>query len=309
MLRKVGAFAPGHVSGLFYMQDKSSNPLYAGSLGAGYSLLKGITTNIEVKKSQDECGITINGVHSDAPVSRKVLELFFNEINEKPIPIDIKHVIETPQGSGFGTSAGGALSLSMALNHLYGEPLNMINASKLAHVAEVCCKTGLGTVMGEFYGGFRILTKVGAPGIGASLSIPYPADLYSMCVVFGPISTKDSLSDPAIRERVMEAGKKYHNLLSENLDIDHFLEYSRAFTEDTMLYTPGVRAALDFFTERKINASMLMFGDGIFSVIPKSMLKEAIKTAEDFSSLCNGIKPEISISRIAKRGAGIVSED
>jgi len=309
MLKKVGAFAPGHVSGLFYMQDKNDDPLYAGSLGAGYSLLKGITTNIELKDSFDECGITINGLTSDAPVSRKVLELFFREIKEEPVPIDIKHIIETPQGSGFGTSAGGALSLSMALNHLYGEPLNMINASKLAHVAEVCCKTGLGTVMGEFYGGFRILTKVGAPGIGGSLSIPYPQDLYSLCVVFGPISTKDALSDPAIRERVMKAGKKYHSLLSENLTVERFLEYSRAFTEDTMLYTPGVRAALDFFTARNINASMLMFGDGIFSVIPKSEIAATVKAAEDFGSTCNGRKPEIFISAIAKRGAGIVSED
>ncbi|MBO7093888.1 MAG: GHMP kinase, partial [Spirochaetia bacterium] len=143
------------------MQDTNKDPLLAGSLGAGFSILKGVTTTIEVKKSFDECTVTLNGELSDAPVSHMVRDLFFKELGEKPIPIDIRHTIETPQGAGFGTSGGGALSLVLALNHLYGEPFNTINASRIAHVAEVRCKTGLGTVMGESFGGFRILTKAG----------------------------------------------------------------------------------------------------------------------------------------------------
>ena len=96
MLRQVAAFSPGHLTGLFYMQDTNKDPLLAGSLGAGFSILKGVTTTIEVKKSFDECSVTINDKHNDAPVSYLVKELFFKELGEKPIPIDIRHTIETP---------------------------------------------------------------------------------------------------------------------------------------------------------------------------------------------------------------------
>lgn len=309
MLTKVAAFSPGHLTGLFYMQDKNNDPLLAGSLGAGFSILKGVTTTIEVKKSFEDCDVTINDVKSDAPVSKLVRKMFFTELGEKPIPIDVKINIETPQGAGFGTSGGGALSLVLALNHLYGEPLNTINAAKIAHVAEVYCKTGLGTVMGESFGGFRILTKPGAPGIGTTISIPYDKDLYALCIMFGPLSTKSALSDPEIRARIMKAGEKYHSLLCKTPDIDSFLKYSRNFADETNLYSPKVKDALDTFTAKGINASMPMFGEGIFSILHKSELKEVIAVAQDFCAKYPAGSVDLFVSSIAKRGAGIVSED
>ena len=309
MLRQVAAFSPGHLTGLFYMQDANKDPLLAGSLGAGFSILKGVTTTIEVKKSFDECSVTINDKPNDAPVSHLVRELFFKELGEKPIPIDIRHTIETPEGAGFGTSGGGALSLVLALNHLYGEPFNTIKAAQIAHVAEVRCKTGLGTVMGESFGGFRILTKAGAPGIGATISIPYDKDLYALCIMFGPLSTKSALSDPDIRARIMKAGEKYHSLLCKTPDIPSFLKYSRMFAEETALYSDKVRAALDTFTAKGINASMPMFGEGIFSILHKQELPDVIQVAQEFCAGYPEGSVEVMVSSIAKRGAGIVSED
>ena len=89
MLRQVAAFSPGHLTGLFYMQDASSDALLAGSLGAGFSILKGVTTIIEVKKSFEECSVTLNDAPNDAPVSHLVRDLFFKELGEKPIPIEV----------------------------------------------------------------------------------------------------------------------------------------------------------------------------------------------------------------------------
>jgi len=37
---------------------------------------------------------------------------------------------------------------------------------KIAHNAEVNCKTGLGDVLASFHGGFEVRVKPGAPGIG-----------------------------------------------------------------------------------------------------------------------------------------------
>ncbi|MCQ2604658.1 MAG: GHMP kinase [Spirochaetia bacterium] len=309
MLKRVSAFSPGHVTGLFYMQDTNEDPLYAGSLGAGFSLQKGVYTTIELKESESDCDIYVNDIQSAAPVSRKVIELFFKKIGEKPVPLNVIHTIETPQGAGFGTSGAGALSLSLALNRMYGEPMNFIDASKIAHIAEVCCRTGLGTVMGETIGGFKVLVKVGAPGIGETLSIPYTQDMYAVFVVFGPLSTKEYLSDPAIRAKIISAGQKYHGLIRQTPNIESFIRYSRAFTEATGINSPNVRASLDNFTSHEINASMLMFGEGTFSIVRRECLDNTVKIAEEFCRKYTNKPGLVFISKIAKRGAGIVSED
>ena len=77
-----------------------------------------------------------------------------------------------PSVAGFGSSGGGALSLALALNEAADAGLTRVEAAQIAHVAEIECKTGLGSVFAAERGGFGILTKPGAPGIGEALSYP-----------------------------------------------------------------------------------------------------------------------------------------
>ena len=67
--------------------------------------------------------------------------------------IIVEHHVEVPLGAGFGTSGAAALSLALALNEALSLGLSKIEAAQLAHVAEVECKTGLGTVIAETFGG------------------------------------------------------------------------------------------------------------------------------------------------------------
>lgn len=207
-----------------------------------------------------------------APVSRKVVELFYKWADLPYKAVDIRHYIETPQGSGFGSSGSGALSLVFALNRLYNDPLSAIKVSQIAHTAEVICKTGLGTVMGETMGGFKVLVEPGAPGIGKTISIKYPKGLYAAFIVFGEYSTSEALSDPETRASVMKSGEKYHSLIKECPEFDKFMEYSRAFAESTGIIPESVRMLLDELDLQNIKSSMLMFGEGTFSIINKDEL-------------------------------------
>ena len=81
------------------------------------------------------------------------------------------------------------------------------------------------------------------------------------------------------------------------------------FAEETALYSDKVRAALDTFTAAGINASMPMFGEGIFSILHKQELPEVIKVAQKFCAGYPEGSVKVMVSSIAKRGAGIVSED
>ncbi len=50
--------------------------------------------------------------------------------------------------------------------------MTVIQAAQIAHSADIICKTGLGTVISEFTGGFEIRTSFGGPGIGKILKMP-----------------------------------------------------------------------------------------------------------------------------------------
>ena len=310
IMERVTAFSPGHVTGLFYMKDLETDPLYCGSLGSGFSIQKGVFTKVSRSKSLKTHQITINSMEEDAPVSHKLLELFFQKTGINTEYLKIEHEVETPQGAGFGSSGAGALSLVFALNRLYGDPLSAIKASQVAHCAEVICKTGLGTVMGETLGGIKILIKPGAPGIGATISIPYPDGLYVMFAVYGPLSTKEALSNPQLREKIIISGQKYHSLIAKEPGFENFIKYSREFSESTGMIPPSVRAVMDGFDKNGINSTMLMFGEGTFSIFPKTDIEKIKKIAEkNISEIKSERKPYLFFSNIAKGGVNIVSED
>ena len=310
IMKRVTAFSPGHVTGLFYMKDLEPDPLYCGSLGSGFSIIKGTSTAVSKNKSSKDHLITINTLKKEAPVSRKIIELFFEKTEITPEFLKIEHEIETPQGAGFGSSGAGALSLVFALNRLYGDPLSALQASQVAHCAEVICKTGLGTVMGETLGGIKILIKPGAPGIGETISIPYPDGLYVMFAVYGPLSTSEALSNPELREKITISGKKYHSLIKKEPSFENFIKYSREFAETTEMIPQSVRTVMDGFDKKGINNSMLMFGEGTFSIVPKTDIEKIKKSAEKIiSEIKTDRKPFLFYSNIARGGVNIVSED
>ncbi|MCL2705820.1 MAG: GHMP kinase [Spirochaetaceae bacterium] len=309
-MKRVTAFSPGHVTGLFYMKDLEPDPLYCGSLGSGFSLVKGTSTTVNKNKTSKDHIITINSLKKEAPVSRKIVELFFEKTEITPECLKIEHEIETPQGSGFGSSGAGALSLVFALNRLYSDPLSALQASQVAHCAEVICKTGLGTVMGETLGGIKILIKPGAPGIGETISIPYPEGLCAMFAVYGPLSTREALSDPLLREKITISGKKYHSLIKKEPGFENFIKYSREFAESTGMIPQSVRTVIDGFDKKGVNSSMLMFGEGTFTIVPETDIEKVKKIAEKIiSEIKSNRKPLLFFSNIARGGVNIVSED
>jgi pantoate kinase len=264
------AFAPGHITGFFEIFDQSDDPLYNGSRGAGISLARGVTTRVVCEKNSDRT-ITIsinNQPRNSAQVSSRVVELFFSTLGNGPDgPISIEHTIDVPQGAGFGSSGAGALSLAYALNAAWGEPLRLTQAGQIAHRAELECRTGLGTVLACTVGGLEVRVKAGAPGIGEVRSFPLADNLSVLAIVFGPLSTQMSLSDPGTRKKINDHGASLIERLLEKPEAGRFMETSRTFAEAVGLISPRLRSVLDEFDSIGIAASMNMFGESIFCII------------------------------------------
>jgi pantoate kinase len=303
-MKEAGAFAPCHITGFFQILDQPTNPLYAGSRGAGVSLSRGVETTVKIRKAvKDSLQVKINGSAStSAEVSKHVVDAFLSQFKEmENFEIIVKHHIEVPIGAGFGTSGAGALSLALALKDVFGLGMSKIEAAQTAHVAEVECKTGLGTVIAEAFGGVEVRVKPGASGIGEIKNVPIPKNYVMACLTFGPFLTNKFLKDEEIRKRVNEFGGKLVDKLIEEPNVTNFMNFSRQFAEHVGLITEKTRRILNAADNAKFICSMPMFGESVFTLVKQESLEELLKLFRKYSP-----DGEIIVSEIDFEGARLL---
>ena len=303
-MKEAEAFSPCHVTGFFQIFDKPTDPLHVGSRGAGISLSNGVTTKVKIKEStKNSVKIKINGVTSkSADVSEQVTKVLLAQYGQNErLTISIEHHVDIPIGAGFGTSGAAALSLALALNEALGLNLSKIRAAQAAHAAEIECKTGLGTVIAETFGGLEIRTKPGAPGIGEIKQIRSPENMVVCCIAFGPLSTKKLLTDPETRKRINEFGGKLVDQLTEKADVINFLKLSRQFAEHVGLISKKVRKVLDATDYAGFVCSMPMFGEAVFTLVERESLEKLLEILSKA-----GINGQIITSGIDFEGAQIL---
>lgn len=256
----VSAFAPGHVTGFFSVHPHS-DPLRHGSRGAGFSIAHGTITTV-TEASVD--AVLMNGRVYDGATSRAVLRLF----RERGLRGNwsVAHETELPVGCGFGTSGAGALSLALALNERLPRPLPYLEAASISHLAELSANTGLGTVLGQTYGGFEVRTVPGAPGTGKVVNLPFE-DWHAVFAVFGPIETPKLLGDADVKAAISREGEALRQKLLDDPGIPQFLELSFGFGRRAGLVSSPLRTLQDKLADHGVTAPMLMFGEGLFTVV------------------------------------------
>ena len=111
------AFSPGHITGFLEKPPRTNGYLHAGSVGAGFSIDRGISTTVKVFENNQNCyQIMINGKRvKNAEVSRWIVEKYLKYLYQSCY-IKVEHEVSIPIGFGLGSSGAGALSLSYALN-------------------------------------------------------------------------------------------------------------------------------------------------------------------------------------------------
>ena len=279
-MRTASAYAPGHLTGFFQICDQPDDPLLKGSRGAGFSIDRGVRTMVQVEASdRDAITVIMDGaVTGEAVVTENVVMRMLSKLKEAH-RVEVTHEIQTPMGAGFGSSGGGAITVALALNEALGLGLSYVEAARVAHLAEIECKTGLGTVFAVTKGGFGVLYKPGAPGIGEAMKYDRSDELAAVYVAFGPISTSEALSDPSIRRRINELGGRFVDEIKGDLNPSRFMELSRRFTDYVGIATPRMRVVMDSADEAGVPSAMAMFGEAVFSLVSK---EEALTVAEVF---------------------------
>ncbi len=264
------AFCPAHVTGFFKAHLESQGiPEKFGSMGAGFSIKEGVTTKVSISskdKKDSNCEISTEGFQSDKKdVSEFVLNEFLKLGKFENVYFDIHHKISIPVGYGLGSSGAVALSLAYALDKVLQTKLDRIEIGKIAHNAEVKCKTGLGDVLASYHGGFEIRIKPGAPGIGHVEKID-AENVSVIMICFSPISTNKFIQEQL--SKINGLGGQMVNKLLESRNYEHFQDMSLEFAKYVNVMTPRMEKLIDELSDNGIKCGVALFGETIFSMIP-----------------------------------------
>jgi pantoate kinase len=303
------AFSPGGISSFFEICDRAANGKRAtnlenvGARGGGFGIERGVLTEVSVEEAEKNAmSIYINGrLAPEAETTKTVTEMLLQEAT-KTYSVMIKHNVDIPVGAGFGSSAAGALTTALAFSKAIGLDLTYNQLGRIAHLAEIKCRTGLGTVGPLMLGGCVLTLEPGAPGIAILDRIPITTNHVVVAAVFGPTPTKEVLSSPKKRQQVNKWGRKTLEAILSEPSLENFLACCLSFAEKTGFMTPRLRELVKLAEKAgAIGAAQNMVGEAI----------HALTTLENVENVIHAFKQvlpreKIIVARVDIQGARLV---
>ena len=257
------AFCPAHITGFFKANVSESEPERMGSLGAGFSIRDGVVTTVHARPSQiSHTSITTSGYAGDVRVSESVAKDIL-QLCARRYHVQIHHEFTVPVGYGLGASGAAALSLAIAMNKALGLGQKQSEVGRLAHIAEVRCRTGLGDVIAAYHGGFEIRTEAGAPGVGILKKAPLKSRV--VLIGFSPISTRRFITEQL--DTINGIGGGMVNRLIKTWSSDDFQEMSLEFARHINVMTPRMSMVAERLRQNGIGCGVALFGETLFALV------------------------------------------
>ena len=279
---------PGHITLIFSIHDGSLLPRAQGSRGVGICLEDGVRVELDHtgKISPDSKAKTSHGQSLDTPaVFSKNGELIVSiysmngekfsgsdamyhdlvsELREmyllnKYDSFKLNIFLELPVSQGFGMSASGLLSASLAFFE-FSNKGRLDQYVRLAHRLERKYHGGLGDVLGIYLGGVEMRVIAGSPGAGGiGVSFGTQTDVLLVWEDSSKRHTSTYIDDPKWKQSISKAGDKCVDELSiGSWDEDkwpNILENSMKFSTDSGMLEEKARAKFLAKVNSSIEAS------------------------------------------------------
>ena len=310
MKKTAKALAPAAISSFFEICDTlNGNPIVdlekVGAIGGGFGLEKGVTTTVTAEEAQkNSVRVFINSKPAnDAKTTKHVVETLLAKTNTK-YSITVKHQIEVPIGKGFGTSAGGAITSGLALCEVLGLPLTFNQIGKIAHVAEIECLTGFGTVSSlTFSGGCVLVVEPGAPGICQIDRIPISSEYMLVAGFFKSNIPKESIfSSPQKRAEINHYGKRTLEAILDEPSLENFLDCCWEFSQKAGFATENIRKLVASAKKAgAVGSAQNMIGEAVHAVVHEENVNSV---SEAFKQTLP--QQQVIVSKIDFQGARLV---
>jgi pantoate kinase len=307
--KAVRAFSPAGISSFFEICDRTNDGTLiedleqVGARGGGFGIDKGVLTEVSVSEAEKNCvTVFMNGqLAPEAETTRTVCKLLLDKSGEF-FDIYIHHKVDVPIGAGFGSSAAGALTTSLALSKALDLKLTYNEIGRIAHVAEVECKTGLGTVGPLMLGGCAITVEPGAPGISVIDRIPLSDDYMIVAGVYRSMPTKQVLMSAGRRLEVNRNGKKTLAAILARPSVENFMACCFDFAVNAGFMTERL-GQLARLAEKAgaVGVAQNMVGEAVHALTSK---ENAVHVAEAFEKVLP--KEKVLVSSIDFQGARLI---
>lgn len=284
-MRKARAFCPAGISSFFQICDKTddgktiTNLKRVGARGGGFAIEKGVLTEVSAIESEEESiHVFINNKPApEAKTTRTVADALLHRARGK-FDVTIKHLVDIPIGAGFGSSAAGALGAAFALSKVLKINLTCNQLGQIAHVAEVKCLTGLGTVGPLLLGGCAITIEPGAPSYAVIDHIPVSPDHRIVTVTYRPSPTKEMLLSQEKRKIINEWGLQTVKKILADPSLENFMLASKEFAIKTGFITNRVRKLIELAEKAgAVGAAQNMLGEAVHALVIADRLEDVVQ--------------------------------
>ena len=275
MLKRARAFSPAGISSFFEICDRTpdgapiTDPEQIGARGGGFVISKGVSTEVSLAEAKEkQIRVFINGkLWPEAETTRTVAETLLEKVPET-YHVTVRHRVEVPIGAGFGSSAAGALGTALALSKALNLNLTYNQLGRIAHVAEVRCQTGLGTVGPLTLGGCIVTTAPGAPGYASIDRIPVSPDHRIVAGTYRPFPTKEMFSSQEKRGIINEWGRRTLEKILADPSLENFMRACKEFAIGTGLVTSRVQKLIELAEKAgAVGAAQNMVGEAVHALV------------------------------------------
>lgn len=268
---RAAAFCPGHITGFFQICEHDEI-LRTGSRGAGMCITLGARSHVDCVEGEGRIEVTINGSRERAPVT---VQAIASILQGRRLDVRVSTQHDLPVSQGFGMSAAGAISATLALAEVLD--LSMEEALRASHEAEILHRSGLGDVAALSRGGIVFRRREGLPPFGRVDRIAHEVELV-IGVVGPPIITSSVLGEEGLRRRINRVGAECVSCFESSPTLATLFRLSREFVCRTGLMSQEVKDALGAI-DAYGPASMVMLGNSIFAT---GDLEEQERTLSEF---------------------------
>jgi pantoate kinase len=288
----IKSFCPGGVTSFFEpyklrSKENLTKDLNIGARGGGFTLKKGTTTWVKTSRTRtNKINIFIGKRPTDNfYTTRTVTELLLKKTDRK-YQVKINHNIDLPIGAGYGTSAAGALSTALAINEALGLGMTFDELGSYAHIAEIRCRTGLGTVGPQMVGGCIIQTEGGPPGLCKIDRIPIHPSYRIVSGYIGPIPTSKVLSSAKLYKIIGAEGRKTMQLILSNPTLRNFLTKSEEFASNIGFMTEKIKRLIKITKKNgSIGATQNMLGEAFHGIVDVQQVPKILDALNSYDPM------------------------
>ena len=284
-MRKARAFCPAGISSFFQICDRTQDGEIitdlkrVGARGGGFAIEKGVLTEVRaIESGEESIRVFINDKPApEAETTKAVVDALLHRAKGK-FDVTIKHLVEIPIGAGFGSSAAGALGAAFALSKVLNINLTCNQLGQIAHVAEVKCLTGLGTVGPLLLGGCAITTEPGAPGYAVIDRIPVSPDHRIVTVTYRPFPTKETLLSQEKRGIINDWGLRTVKRILADPSLENFMLASKEFAIRTGFITDRVQELIALAEKAgAVGAAQNMLGEAVHALVTADRMEDVVQ--------------------------------